>query len=192
MTDAPEATRRLFFAFWPEPGVRAELEHACRKAIRVCGGRPVAPADWHVTVAFLGSVPESRLAGIRSVAVGLPGRPLELVFDGIEFWPKPQVLVAGSARQPGAAAALAHRLWARLTPLGLVADRRPLRPHVTLARKVRKPPEGLSMRAVHWPVHDIALVQSVTDPAGARYEVLERWPLDSTPGSPVDPPHAPD
>ena len=65
-----------------------------------------------------------------------------------------------------------------------------------VARKVREPAPGLGMRPVRWPVGEVSLVQSVTDPAGARYEVLERWALDSAvidpPGSPVDPPQAPD
>jgi 2'-5' RNA ligase len=192
MTGAPEATRRLFFAFWPDAGTRGELEQACRQAMGASGGRPVSPAKWHATAAFLGSVPESRLPGIRSAAASLPGEPFELVFDGIEYWARPQVLVAVCGRQPAAAAALARRLWTRLAPLGLTADSRPLKAHVTLARKVRKPPGGLSMRPVRWPVREIALVQSITDPTGARYEVLERWPLESGPGSPVDPPGAPD
>ena len=65
-----------------------------------------------------------------------------------------------------------------------------------IPRQVRKPARGLGMRPVHWPVGEISLVQSVTDPAGARYEVLERWALDSgvigPPGSPADPPGAAD
>jgi len=196
MREASEATRRLFFASWPDAETRGALERACRQAIGASGGRPVAPGKWHVTLAFLGSVPESGLPGIRATAVDLPVEPFELLFDGIEFWPKPQVLVAVCGQQPAAAAALARLLWSRLTPLGLTAELRPLRVHVTLARKVRTPAEGLSMDPVRWPVRRVALVQSITDPAGARYEVLERWPLAIArvdgPGSPVDPPQAPD
>jgi 2'-5' RNA ligase len=196
MTEASEAPRRLFFAFWPDAETRDELEHACRKAVHGSGGRPVPAGNWHATLAFLGSVAEARLPGIKAAAVDLPAGPFELVFDGIEFWPKPQVLVAVCRRQEPSAGALARVLWARLTPLGLAADLRPLRAHVTLARKVRQPQHGLSLQPVRWPVREIALVQSVTDPGGARYDVLDRWPLDfrpiDGPGSPADPPGASD
>jgi 2'-5' RNA ligase len=196
MREPAAATRRLFFAFWPDADTRGDLEHACRKAVRGSGGRPVPADKLHATLAFLGSVPETRLPEIRAVAVGLPAAPFELVFDGVEFWPKPQVLVAVCGQQPPAAAALERLLWSRLAPLGMAADPRPFRAHVTLARKVRKPAPGLGMRPVRWPVGEVSLVQSVTDPAGARYEVLDRWALDSDaidlPGSPVDPPGAAD
>jgi 2'-5' RNA ligase len=33
------------------------------------------------------------------------------------------------------------------------------------------------MHPVEWAVDDFALVESVTAPEGARYSVLERWPL---------------
>jgi 2'-5' RNA ligase len=192
MTGAPEATRRLFFAFWPDAATRGELEHACRNAIRASGGRPVPAGKWHATVAFLGSVAESGLPAIQAAAAALAVEPFELVFDGIEFWSRPQVLVAVCGHQPAPAAALARLIGSRLTPLGLEVDVRRFRAHVTLARKVRKPPEGLSMPPVQWPVREVCLVEFVTDPAGARYEVLARWPLESDPGSPVDPLQAPD
>jgi 2'-5' RNA ligase len=196
MREPCEATRRLFFAFWPDAATRAELEHACRKAVRGSGGRPVAAGMLHATLAFLGSVAEARLPAIKHAAIGLPAEPFELVFDGIEFWPKPQVIVAVCSRQAPSVEALARSLWSRLAPLGLSADPRPLRAHVTLARKVHRPAAGLGMRPVRWPVGEVSLVQSVTDPAGARYEVLQHWPLGlgpiDVPGSPVDPPQAPD
>jgi 2'-5' RNA ligase len=178
MREAGEPTRRLFFAFWPDPATREELVHACRKAVKGSGGRPVKVQNLHATLAFLGSVAEARLAEVEAAGAGLGGGPIELVLDGIEFWPKPQVLVAVCGDPPAAAEGLARQLWQRLAPLEIEPDLRPYRPHVTLARKVRSPAPGLAMRPVRWPAADVALVESVTDPAGARYAVLKRWPLD--------------
>ena len=169
MSGPPERTRRLFFAFWPDEATREALHHAARKAVRGSGGRPVPAANLHMTVAFLGSVPESRLEEIRAVGQSVPVEPLEIVFDGVAFWPKPQVLVAASSRPAPEAAAIAARLWAGLVPLGIPPDLRPFKPHVTLSRKVRKPAPDLSLKPVRWPVTALTLVESVTDPEGARY-----------------------
>jgi 2'-5' RNA ligase len=169
MTGPPARTRRLFFAFWPDAATRAALHHASRKAVRGSGGRPVAAVNLHVTVAFLGSVPESLIGQVRAAGQAVDVTPFELVFDAIAFWPRPQVLVALCSGPPDAAAELAAALWAGLTPLGIEPDLRPYRPHVTLARKVRTPAPDLSLRPVPWPVTALTLVESVTDPAGPRY-----------------------
>jgi 2'-5' RNA ligase len=185
--------RRLFFAFWPDEETRYALARACRKAIKGGGGRPVAVGNLHVTVAFLGFVPQEKLAEISAVGAGLRTNAFDLVFDQVGHWPRPQVLVALCSEPPPAATALAAALWERLKPLEIPPDLRPYQPHVTLARKVRRPGRELAMRPVLWPVAEVALVESVTDPDGARYAVLERWPLagenpPAPPGSPPEPP----
>ena len=173
-------TRRLFFALWPDAPIREGLVHATRKAVRHCGGRPVPRDNLHATVAFLGSVPEASLAAVLAAgsASAREGLPFALRVEAIDFWPKPQVLVATAATPPPAEA-LAERLWRAVEPLGIPRDHRPLRIHVTLARKVRKPTPGLAMHPVDWAVASLALVESVTDPAGARYTPLAHWPLGS-------------
>jgi 2'-5' RNA ligase len=177
-TTSPARARRLFFAFWPDPATREALVHATRKAVRQSGGRPVAADHLHATVAFLGAVPATGVAavlaaGARAVAAG---SAMDVDVAALEFWPRPQVLVAVAVTPPEATA-LADRLWQGVEPLGVKRDFRPLRLHVTLARKVRKPAPDLAMHPVAWAVGDLALVESVTDPAGARYTVLDRWPL---------------
>lgn len=146
------------------------MHHAAREAVRGNGGRPVPVENLHMTVAFLGSVAQSRVDEVRAAGRAVPVRPaFEIVFDGVAFWPKPQVLVATSSQTAPEAAAIAARLWAGLVPLGLVPDPRPFRPHVTLARKVMNPAPELTLKPVRWPVSALTLVESVTAPNGARY-----------------------
>ncbi len=181
MSEPAERTRRLFFAFWPDEATREAMHHAARKAVRHSGGRPVPASNLHVTVAFLGSVAESLWPEVERVGAAVAGEglcgPLELVFDRVAFWPKPQVLVAACSEPPPEAAAVAGRLWQGLRAMPIQPDLRPYQPHVTLARKVRKPAPDLALKAVRWPVGALTLVESVTDPAGARYEPTARWPF---------------
>lgn len=174
-------TRRLFFAIWPDPATREALAHATRKAVRHCGGRPVPRDNLHATLAFLGSVPETAREAVLAAgsASARAGEPFALRIQAIDFWSKPQVLVA-TADTPPEAESLAEQLWRAVEPLGIQRDPRPLRVHVTLARKVRKPTPGLAMHPVDWTVASLALVESVTDPAGARYTPLAQWPLQAT------------
>lgn len=188
---AQPPARRLFFACWPDRTTRERMAHACRKAVRGSGGRPVPQENLHVTLVFLGSVAESAVPSAVAAghAAAAAGQPFELVFDRLAHWPRPQVLVAEATDTPAAATALSGSLVAGLAEAGFAFDRRPFRPHVTLARKMGKPAARLALRPVCWPVGELALVESVTDRSGARYSVRQRWPL-AAPGSPPEPPPA--
>lgn len=174
---APGVVRRLFFASWPDSTTRDAVHHATRAAVGLSGGRPVATTNLHLTLAFLGSVGADRHEAVCAVAGGIALPGFEIVFDQVEVWPRPRVVVATASDPPVAAATLAARLWAGLAPLRFEPDLRPYRPHLTLARKVSRPKAALIMKPVPWPVRELALVETVTDPAGPRYTVLERWPL---------------
>jgi 2'-5' RNA ligase len=195
----PEPTRRLFFALWPDEAMREALARATREAARASGGRPVPAANLHVTLAFLGSVPERRLPRLAAIArrAGEPTRAegpapadgktgLELVFEQLEYWRTAHLLCALPVRPPAPVAALARRLQERLAEDGFAPDRNttqsagfniavPFRPHVTLARKALRPPRSMEMEAVTWSFLELALVESKTLPEGAAYRVLESF-----------------
>ena len=179
----PPPTRRLFIGFWPDETQRMEFAHATRKAVRACGGRHVPAENLHATVLFLGSVLESRLPELATIAVRAVAQvqPLTLVFDQIEFWEKPRVLVATTspASTPGHAGAdaLNRVLQREASRAGLHADVKPFHAHVTLARKVGRVTHELGMHPVTWQLSELALIDSRTDPAGPVYTVLESFPF---------------
>ncbi len=174
MSEAAPRTLRLFFALWPDEALRLEIRRATRAAVRQAGGRPVPPENYHVTLAFLGHVPESRLEAVMAVAT--PMVPLSLSLDRYGYFPGPRVLWLGPAETPAALRELAQRLNASLASAGLPCDRRPFHAHLTLCRKVRAQPRDLPRPAgLRWDVAEIVLVASETDPAGARYRVLARF-----------------
>jgi 2'-5' RNA ligase len=179
-----EPTRRLFFALWPDEAVRAAFFHATRKAARASGGRPVPSPNLHATLLFLGSVVESRVPDLMTIGVRVAAtsgtQAGQLVFDRIEFWDKARVLVATASAAYASVSALSDILQEQnLKSSGSVRFdiTRAFRPHVTLARKVHRPPRFMEMEAVTWSFADFALVESKTLPEGSVYTVLERFPL---------------
>jgi 2'-5' RNA ligase len=171
------ATRRLFFALWPDEATREQLAHITRKAVRGSGGRPIPVENLHSTLVFLGSVPEDRFTQVAAAAAQLRHAPIELTFDSLEHWSKPRLLCLACSRPPESAPVLAASLAKLLLGQGLTPDPKPYRPHITIARKVVKPHELGSPHPLVWLVDKIALVDSVTAPEGSRYTVLEQWPL---------------
>jgi 2'-5' RNA ligase len=186
--DAP--TRRLFFALWPDEEQRAALAHAAARVVRHCVGRPVPPENLHVTLAFLGSVPELRMEELNAIgrraAANYPGDalPMTVSLETLEHWAGAQVLVVlgrrdeAQAAAPGAVA-LARDLVASAAAAGFSPDLKPFRAHVTVARKVARPPRSNETRKVEWSFDEFALIESRTLETGPVYSVVESYVLGS-------------
>jgi RNA 2',3'-cyclic 3'-phosphodiesterase len=174
---APEPRQRLFLALWPHEALRQRIAKVAA-ACRVSGGRPVPRANWHITLAFLGSLDATRRRSVERVADAMRVPAFELWLDRLGFWPRPGgILWLGTSEPPEALVRLATRLDEGISSSAIELDRRPFHAHLTLMRRVDRavrldPPTPLC-----WPVADFVLCESVTDPSGARYRVLERWAL---------------
>ena len=182
-----EPARRLFFALWPDEAQRTALADGVVKSVRHSGGRPVPVASVHVTLAFLGSVPERRLGELHSIAHGIahdwPAQalPLHITFDRLAHWAKPQILcVLGSETldaQPGSVSRLATALKDATAAAGFSPDLKPFRAHVTVARKVMHAPAVHALPALTWSFDAFALIASDTRSAGPVYSVVESYSL---------------
>ena len=129
---------RLFIALLLDGAARDQLR-AMQRALgqRDPGARLTRPENLHLTLAFLGEVPPGREAAVRRAMDQTPLPPLTLTFtktgrfrrDGGDIW------WAGLAANP--ALADVHRaLTGELGRAGFPLEKRPFRPHLTLARQV--------------------------------------------------------
>jgi len=183
--DPAATTRRLFFALWPDEAQRQALEHACAKAVRHSGGRPVAVSNLHVTLAFLGSVAVARIPDLQHIAREQAARlardtPATLTFARLAHWKEAQILCALGVEQSPTARGLAVALQEAVAALGLSPDRKPFQAHVTLARKVVRPGALLRLRPVIWRFEAFALIDSRTEQSGPVYSVIDSYPLIRT------------
>ena len=155
--------------------------------------KPLAPnAKWvrvegmHVTLAFLGHIDEDRVPQVKVIAEEVASRhgPVSFSVEGIGGFgssARPRVLWLGMTGDTAALAALKSDLEERLTPLGYEPEKRPFKPHLTLARA--RLPSGdpalarciRSCRASSFGgarVDRITLFRSDLSPKGARYTAL--------------------
>jgi RNA 2',3'-cyclic 3'-phosphodiesterase len=141
----------------------------------VARARPVARESLHVTLAFLGSRPETEVPAIgRELAAAAAGAA-RIVLEAVRYRETRSVGMVVLADEGGAATGLAGDLGARLKRLGVYRpERRPWLPHVTVARfrerpGLAPPPPALGRVGPS----DAAVYSSVLRPSGAQYEVLE-------------------
>jgi len=176
----PEAVRRLFFALWPDAPALARAVDAVATLVPRGAGRPQRADQLHLTLEFLGNVPESRLQAVREAGAvaATSGRHEVIVLDRVEYWRRPQVLCLTASVVPGPVGALVESLRRELELRGFTPERREFRPHLTLARKVADAPSPVDIEPLVWPVREVTLVESSTDSDGSRYSCLAAWPLD--------------
>lgn len=178
MPEPKAARRRVFFALWPDDAARLELVRATRAIVRRSGGRATPTENLHITLAFLGPITEADLERVRRLPP-LPSPEFEIIFDRLGFWKGSRALWVGPSELPAPLIELEAKLWDELVGVGFERERRPFRPHVTVARKARRVDEGIS--AVAWRVSELALVESKPGARHPVYEALDAWPFESGP-----------
>lgn len=184
---------RLFVAIVPPAAAVAEL------ADRTAALRPAWPSlgwtsqeAWHITLAFLGEVPDRVLAELNSQLERAARRhpTQEIAVGGCGAFPDAEharAVWAGVRADQGALGALAASVAAGARRAGAPPpDEREYWPHLTLAyvRKatdVRPLTEGLAdLAGSHWTVSHIHLIRShpgVSAGDRRRYEDLASWAL---------------
>ena len=192
MWQAPsEPTVRTFVAVDLPDEVERALEEAARtlRDARIEGLRPVRPEGIHLTLKFLGDVPESQVGEIAQVvSEAVAGhRQFDVSTGGFGAFPntrRPQVLWVGIEGDSGPLIRLQADVDAALGAVGFPTETRPFHPHLTLARLDRRMPVGARRASVdvlestgliagmRIPVGSVSLVQSILGRGGALYERL--------------------
>jgi 2'-5' RNA ligase len=173
----PAATLRLFYALWPSSSTREALARFAAARDAEFGTCLIASENYHVTIAFVGNVRPERVPALRRIGAETSQSRFHLSFEALEFWPKPEVIVAAARRIPPALQALWEDLHARLAADDFELAPKRLRPHVTLARKVTQAPVLTVMPRVHWEASHFSLMLSPTGGPHSSYTVIDTWPL---------------
>jgi 2'-5' RNA ligase len=176
---------RLFVAIDLDgPSREACARVAQRLREREWPGRWVAPENYHLTVAFLGSVDPARLPQVLDAVQisALRMSPFDVPIDTVGAFPnarRPRVVWVGPGTEVPAFAALCDVVRRELATLGFTFEPH-ADAHVTLARAAGptvvlptvEPPRIARLR-----IAELTLYQSFTERSGARYVALECFPL---------------
>jgi 2'-5' RNA ligase len=173
---------RLFFALWPPTQAAERLTGLARASARQFGGKPTRREDIHLTLAFLGEVPEENLPLLIRAARIVAAAPFVLRIDCLGYWRRPHLLWAGSTSPDAALGELADDLRQTVTGAGFtVADQdRAFTAHVSLLRKLPETRVPLALPAIEmisWRCSSFVLVRSQTSDAGSTYQILADFPL---------------
>jgi len=173
---ADSRAERLFLGLWPPPPLQAQIASIVEQ-LTLEGGRWIAPANLHMTLAFLGDCDPARRACVEQAAASAAAAAFDLRLVAIQWRRRTGIVWLAALEVPEPLIQLIGSLNSALVPCGHVPGSRPFRAHVTLARHIRRLRGETAIAAIDWRVQDFCLVSSVLTSRGSDYTVLRRWPL---------------
>ena len=174
---------RLFTAIELPDDVRAELY---RLHLPLPGARWIKPQDYHITLRFAGDIEPVQAREFADNLASIDLDVFELRISGLGAFGgnDPSSVFAEVAPSPALESlARAHEKAARSA--GLVPEKRPFKPHVTLARLRHSSPDAVARyltrfsgyRSEPFFVSHAALMSSKPSVGGGPYGVVETFPL---------------
>ena len=139
---------RLFVALDLPPAVREGLDGWGARELTDPALRPVPAENLHVTLCFLGTTPEDRVADALEAVAGVEPRPVPMSFvrGPVAKPPRRPSLFALEMVAPGAGH-MAREVCGAMAARGLARpEERPFWPHVTVARVRAEKRAGVSGR----------------------------------------------
>ena len=178
---------RLFIAIPIPDDLTPGLETV---AAALPSGRALPPENLHLTLAFLGDIPDRQAEDVHDALGTVASPPVRIEATGIDALghPSPKV-IAATVRPDPALLELRRKIRAALHGQGIMPDREHFRPHITIARlNGRLTPDEQarlaaflaargSVRPVAFTARQFALYASTLHPGGAVHELLAEYPL---------------
>ncbi|MCZ3384372.1 RNA 2',3'-cyclic phosphodiesterase [Kosakonia sp. SOY2] len=170
--------KRLFFALELPADIQTQVVQWRAQQFPPDAGRPIAAANLHLTLAFLGEISAEKQRALEALAGRIRQPVFTLTLDDAGQWLRSRVVWLGSRQPPRGLLQLADMLRAQASRSGCYQNPQPFHPHITLLRDashaVTIPPPGF-----HWsfPVTAFALYESQFIQGRTRYTQLHRWTL---------------
>ncbi|MGX9740129.1 RNA 2',3'-cyclic phosphodiesterase [Pseudocitrobacter corydidari] len=171
-------SKRVFFAIEIPTKIQRQIVRWRADNFPDDAGRPVAAANMHITLAFLGEISAEKQAALATMAgrIRQPGFTLHL--DDAGQWLRSRVVWLGTRQPPRGLLQLANLLRAQAARSGCYQSPQPFHPHLTLLRNtahaVPIPAPGFSWEI---PVSEFVLYESNFINGRTRYTPLQRWTL---------------
>ncbi|MFV8820064.1 RNA 2',3'-cyclic phosphodiesterase [Haliea sp. E17] len=172
---------RLFFAL-DIPGPLALDIATWREQQLPLLGRPVPAANFHITLAFLGEIPDSRLDAlcqdVDAAAEKLAPAAFELQLDQVGYWPRPGIYWLGPASWPDSLEHLARKLGGIGAIHGHEKRREHFQAHVTLFRGCEAAPPAPALAPdFRLSCSEFLLMESRQGKRGVSYHPVAGWEL---------------
>lgn len=172
---------RVFFGLELDPATSLQIAD-WRDRQLACAGTPVPPANFHITLAFIGALDNTAIERLcLSVDDWLTQKAMSgatLQLDCIGYWHKPGIAWLGCDDWPEQLTRMAQKLSTLGNAVGAKHDRKPFQPHITLFRQCSTAvPAPVQSPSVTMNYTSFSLFESRQGKTGVSYHALQDWQL---------------
>jgi len=182
---------RLFVAILFGEPVLDELARVQSHLKTSCEGVRWTPREQlHLTVKFLGEVPDGEVRGVCDAVSRAAGASaaFRVTLDGCGCFPPrgpARIVWVGLNEPSGAMLGAAKAVASETEQAGIPTESRPWSAHVTIGRlredrsggRIREALGSCTVKRIEQPVASLALMSSVLSPKGSTYSVVHSAPL---------------
>ena len=179
---------RLFVAIELTDEVRRALTDVQSALGRTADGvRWVRGEQLHLTVKFLGDVPDADVTRVAEAVVrsAAQAKPFEINLTECGCFPPHgpvRIVWAGTHNPSGSLLERVNALEGEMEGIGFPRESRPFSPHITIGRAkegrsgqgVRSAVEGVKVKRVGQAVNELTLMSSLLSPKGPSFSVVSR------------------
>ncbi len=156
------------------PAAQAQADAGRAAWLWPAGVRPLAGADLHLTLHFIGDVEAASLPALQAALGRVRQAPVPVSLATPMLWRGGIAVLVGEATP--ALRQLQRDVGEALADAGFALDDRPWRPHLTLARRAGGASLPAHVQPVTWRAETLTLAcRSQAGPR--RYDMLAQWPL---------------
>ena len=171
---------RLFFAIELDQDLASRLIDF-QSGLDIVSATPVSPANYHVTLSFLGEVSEKQLDNLLSHLTAPKIDPFSVELTDLLFWPKSQVIALNVDDPDSKLMQLKRAIDSSVAASGFrYISKQKYQPHLTLFRKAEQAPEDNVRFSQPLNVREFSLMHSQNGKDGVQYQAIESWQLAST------------
>lgn len=176
---------RLFFAIWPQPAVQQQIQSIFAHYDWPKHAKPIAVADWHITLRFLGKATEQQYQELIPLIAQIQCPTFCLSLDRLVYGATAELLWLESSVIPQALDSLIQQLNGVLKLQHWKIEKRDYKAHLTLARHFPEPPHvsrlllGPLATPIVCHVNKFCLVDGYlrTQGKAAHYQILRSFKL---------------
>ena len=172
------SSRRLFFALALPDALQQRIVQWRADNFPPETGRPIAAANLHLTLAFLGEVSHAKAQMLQQQSGRISQQGFNVTLDDIGHWPGSGVVWLGCKNPPRGLLQLAQLLRSQAARSGCYQTPQPFHPHVSLFRGAIRP-VAIPARTTNenFRVNHFSLYESVYARGRTRYNMVHSWPL---------------